>query len=124
MTEDLWEVDRRDTVGIGSERYDFYVILNDDGQIVCDTSNSEVQYIMTESDENGSVSWDDQGRKDMERLVACRNAMVGVNDPIAMMKTIADLMAEYHAMKEVLGPPPNELGRLLDLIDSHRVKVQ
>jgi len=124
MTEDLWEVDRRDTVGIGSERYDYFVILNDDGQIVCDTLNSEITVIATETDRGQPICWDSQGKENMERLVACRNAMVGVKDPIAMMKAVADLIAEYNAMKIVLGPAPNEIGRLMDLIESLRVDVQ
>lgn len=87
-----WEVDHKDNGERGSERYDYYFIMNEDGNVVCDTFNSEIACIKTESDENGSYSWDEQGEKDMKRLVECRNALAGVPDPQKLMDAIDEMI--------------------------------
>lgn len=89
--ETMWEVDHKETDS-DSGRYDYYFIMNGDGKVVCDTLNSDVQEIHEEYDENGIYSWDEQGKKDLTRLVECRNAMIGVEKPAEFMQSVIELV--------------------------------
>lgn len=93
MNAKPWDVDHKETDN-GDGRYDYYFVMNGEGKVVCDSSNSDVQEIHTEDDENGSYSWDEQGKKDLTRLVECRNAMAGVPDPAAFMSAV-DAVLNY-----------------------------
>lgn len=58
----------------GDEAYKFFVIADLNNAIICDTFNSEVATIHTESDEDGVDRWDERGRVDMEFLARAGNS--------------------------------------------------
>lgn len=45
-----------------------------------------------DDDENGSYSWDEQGKKDLTRLVECRNALAGVPDPAKLIEAVDNVL--------------------------------
>lgn len=87
----LWEVDHEETDS-GSGKFHYYFIVNDQNKIVCDALNSNVITIETDVDFGRVYRWDSQGKKDLTRLVECRNAMIGVEKPAEFMQAVVELV--------------------------------
>ncbi len=113
--EKPWEVDHEETES-GSGKFHYYFIANERGKVVCDTLNSDVITIETDYDFGHAYSWDEQGKKDLTRLVECRNALANVPDPAKLIEAVHVLLEEQSAMVKYCGPHDNELGRLFDAL--------
>lgn len=57
-----WEIEN---VQLGPERSAYYVVKDDDGKIIFDSLNSDVQEIHEEADDGAMCRWDEQARKDL-----------------------------------------------------------
>lgn len=97
-SQEPWEVDHKDTDG-GDGRYDYFFIIDRDGKVICDTSNSDVQCIRENYDEHGCYRWDEQGEIDLKRAAECVNALAGVGDP---SNYVSDLKAKLETANEMI----------------------
>lgn len=105
-----WEFDHKVTHGGGGEDCRAF-IMDANGKTVCDTLNSDVACIRDELDEDGVTYWDEQGEADLKRIVACVNALAGIESPQAL---VANWKAAVEALRALLvvmdsGPKPRKL---------------